>query len=285
MEEELNYATVVFKNGGGTPKEKNEDFTIYSTVKTKGSATTVPNGEAAAHSQHLRLLAVCLGIICVLLVGSLIYIGVVMSEQKAKFTANLSNLTAENQQLVMKNSNLESKTEELSRDRDDLNWTLTVILKFNSFPVDKYCPQKQCQPCQRGWILFQEKCYLFYMEYRYWKTWRESQIYCQSRAADLVVIDSLQEQEFISNHIEYYYDKYHGYWFGLHQTADKTWLWVNGHNETLGYWTAQAAIQLGEAGPCALMIPERNPTASWNTARCKMLNRFICESEVLIRSN
>lgn len=70
-------------------------------------------------------------------------VGVVMSEQKAKFTANLSNLTAENQQLVMKNSNLESKTEELSRDRDDLNWTLTVILKFNSFPVDKYCPQKR----------------------------------------------------------------------------------------------------------------------------------------------
>ncbi|GLD46575.1 C-type lectin domain family 4 member A-like isoform X1, partial [Lates japonicus] len=57
-----------------------------------------------------------------------------MDEERENFKANLSNLTAENQQLLMERSILENKTEELSRVRDDLNWTLNVILKFNTFP-------------------------------------------------------------------------------------------------------------------------------------------------------
>lgn len=40
-------------------------------------------------------------------------------------------------------------------------------------------------------------------------------------------------QEFISNHIKYYYDNYHGYWVGLHETGGKNWIWVDGRNDTL----------------------------------------------------
>ncbi|XP_023262945.1 C-type lectin domain family 4 member A-like isoform X1 [Seriola lalandi dorsalis] len=289
MEEELNYSTVVFKNGGKPPKvhqpEKNEDSTIYSTVKSKGPPTTVPtDGEAAAHSHHSCLLVVCLVILGVLLVTSIsaiICISMVMKEQKANYKANLINLTTEYQQLMMENSVLENMTEQLSRDRDDLNWTLSLILKFNTFPVNEYCPEKKCQPCQKGWILFQEKCYLFYTKYP-WLKWQESQKYCQKTAAHLVVIDNLQEQEFIANHSKYYYDRYHGYWIGLHQTSDTDWLWVDGRNDTLGYWMKD---YLGDNGPCALMIPGKNPTASWDPAHCAMYNKFICESEVLTRSN
>ncbi|KAM9353543.1 C-type lectin domain family 12 member B-like [Symphorus nematophorus] len=149
-----------------------------------------------------------------------------MNEQKA----NLSNLTAENEKLITERSTLERQAEELSRDRDNLNWTLGVILKFNDFPVNEYCPDKKCQPCQKDWILFQEKCYLF-KEYP-WKAWKNSRKECQSKTADLVVIDSLQEQEFISNHTKFYHDEYHGYWLGLQETEDKDWVWVDGRNDT-----------------------------------------------------
>lgn len=40
-------------------------------------------------------------------------------------------------------------------------------------------------------------------------------------------------QEFISNHTEYYLDKYHGFWIGLSQTDDKNWVWIDGQNDTL----------------------------------------------------
>lgn len=37
--------------------------------------------------------------------------------------------------------------------------------------------------------------------------------------------------------------------------------------------------------PCALIIPKRNYTTNWKPTDCAMQNRFICESDVLIRSN
>lgn len=67
---------------------------------------------------------------CVLTVVS-----VRMSEEKANSGAKLSNLTAENQQLIKERSILQKEME-------NLNWTLGVILKFNTFPVNEYCPQK-----------------------------------------------------------------------------------------------------------------------------------------------
>ncbi|XP_034731083.1 C-type lectin domain family 4 member A-like isoform X1 [Etheostoma cragini] len=281
MEEEISYATLYFKNGGAAPNEEKQDSTIYSEVKPKGAATSVPtDGEAAARS-HFCVLVVCLGILCVLLlaaVSAIIYISVVINWQKA----NLSDLTAEKQQLITERSILERETAELRRVRDNLNWTLEVILTFDTFPVNDFCPNKKCQPCQTDWHLFQEKCYLFYNADSPWKTWQESRTDCKTRAADLVVIDSLHEQEFISNHTKYYYDTYHGYWLGLYNIQHQNWVWLDGRNDTLGYWLTE---QFGDTGQCALLIPGKTPPHSWDAAGCTMQNRFICERDALIRSN
>ncbi|XP_047196818.1 uncharacterized protein LOC118113832 [Hippoglossus stenolepis] len=120
MEEELHYATVVFKNGGSPQKENDEDSTIYCTIKSEVPAATVEikaaggaaggtaaggaaaggaaaggaagggaaaGGTAAAHSRHFVLLLVCSGILCVLLmacIGVIIYICGVMKAQEAR---------------------------------------------------------------------------------------------------------------------------------------------------------------------------------------------------------
>ncbi|TKS82493.1 C-type lectin domain family 12 member B [Collichthys lucidus] len=203
MEEEICYSTVVFKNRDEPPKEKKpEEPTVYSEVKPKGTATTVP-------------------------------VSVIVDEQEA----NLRNLTAENQQLIVARSILQTKTDELCRINDKFNQTLNTIMKYDNFPVNEYCPENKCQPCRKNWILFQEKCYLIYLGYPWWK-WEGSRKQCQNFNADLVVIDSLEEEEFISNHSQYYYDKYHGYWIGLYKdpnesSDDQKWLWINGRNDTL----------------------------------------------------
>uniref|UniRef100_UPI003AAC4917 C-type lectin domain family 7 member A-like n=1 Tax=Centroberyx gerrardi TaxID=166262 RepID=UPI003AAC4917 len=288
MEEELHYSTVVFKNGGPAPKEINKEETVYADVKAKEHAadksTTVPtDGEAAAHTQHFHLLAACLGIICVLLVAaiipSIIYFNMVISEQKA----NLNNLTTQNLQLRTERTSLERQTEELSREKDSLNWTLGVIFEFDNFPVNKYCSQKaECKPCRDGWIMFQQSCYFFFQgNAREWESWESSRQSCQKMAADLVVVGSLQEQEFISNHTEFYYDEYHGYWIGLRET-ENNWLWVDGSNQTLGYWVTE---HLGQSGHCTLTIPQRAPVASWTKAGCTMRNKWICEAKVLFKSD
>ncbi|XP_034067385.1 C-type lectin domain family 4 member G isoform X1 [Gymnodraco acuticeps] len=279
MEEEIEYSTVVFRDVRAAPKERKEDPTIYSEVKPSGSASTVPtDGEAAACS-HSHLLAVCLGILCFLLVASIsaiVYLSVLMTKQKS----NLSVLTAENEQLITERNLRERETEQLSRVTDNLNWTLSIILRLDTFRVHDYCPDKECQPCLKDWIQFKEKCYLFYNKKSPWMTARESHTHCRNKAADLVVIDSLHEQEFISNHTKHYYDRFHGYWLGLNKMNNKDWGWIDGRNDTLGYWIGESFEDVGQ---CALMIPGRNVTASWDPADCGMKNKFICESDVLVK--
>ncbi|XP_030248963.1 C-type lectin domain family 4 member G-like isoform X2 [Sparus aurata] len=259
--------------------ENKEEPTIYDDVKPKVPAATEPDGEAAASRSVFRVLAVFSVTLCVLLlasVGVIVYVSVVMNQQ----TATLSNLTAENQQLMTERSVLERETEELSRTAGNLNWTLGVIMKYDKFPVSEFCPEKKCQPCRTDWILFEGKCYLFSSEDLQWLTWNQSRKYCQGRAADLVVIDSLHEHEFISNHTKYYYDWAHGYWLGLYETVDKYWRWIDGHNDTLGYWIAREKLR-GD-GRYVLLLPGRRLTASWNKVGF-MYNKFICESDTLTR--
>ncbi|KAL6109679.1 clec1b [Pungitius sinensis] len=269
MEKEIIYSTVVFSKKGAAPEKKKDPPTIYAKGKSK-EAATAPDGRGATCS-HFAALAACSGTLCVLLVASvavIIYLSSAMEEQRG----NLGELDAEKQLLVEEMSALSSVTH-------NLNWTLGVIMRFDAFPVSDFCPDKKCQPCREDWVLFQEKCYLFPSENSPWNTWEGGQRYCHSAAADLVVIDNLHEQEFISNHSRSYYDRYHGYWLGLRKVQDKNWVWVDGRNDTLSYWLMES---IAMSPQCGLMMPERKPSASWNPAYCYMRNKFICEADVLL---
>ncbi|KAM4736258.1 natural killer cells antigen CD94-like isoform 2-T2 [Anableps anableps] len=213
------------------------------------------------------LLTLCLGIVSALLAASIIIIIRILYRQDL----NLSNK-------MMKIQLLENQAGMLHRDRDDLNWTLGVILMFDRFPVREFCRNSKCHPCRRGWILFQQKCYLFHEDG--WFTWEEGRQLCQNHHADLVVINNLQEQEFISNQTEYYFDNYHGYWLGLNQSGG-SWVWVDGRIDTLGFWI-QGPFSF--PGKHALLVPNGNSTTSWAKADSEFKNRFICEGQVLMRS-
>ncbi|MED6278619.1 hypothetical protein CHARACLAT_025803 [Characodon lateralis] len=193
-------------------------------------------------------------------------VGLQMYEQKA----NIHEL--------MKMGNSQNHSEELTHENIVLNFLLGFILKFGNFPVSEYYVGREWQPCQKGWILFQKKCYMFF-DLSSWKTWEGSQQHCQSKSADLVVVDYLEEQEFLSNHSTFYYDKFHGYWLGLTQ-RNNSWKWNDGRNDTLGYWMK---TEIGGSGPYALLIPGSTPTESWDTSDAAFQNKFICEQEALIK--
>ncbi|KAJ0066634.1 hypothetical protein NL108_016468 [Boleophthalmus pectinirostris] len=119
-----------------------------------------------------------------------------------------------------------------------------------------------------------------FMKNNGWRTWDRSQTYCKEKSAisGLVVINSIEEQEFIHANIKHYYDDYHGYWIGLSKQNGK-WVWDDGREDTLGFWMKK---EFGDTGPKALMIPNQNVTESWDPAKNEMNNRFICESKALI---
>ncbi|XP_070776325.1 asialoglycoprotein receptor 1-like [Enoplosus armatus] len=77
------------------------------------------------------------------------------------------------------------------------------------------------QQCPAGWREINSRCYFLSTEQ---KTWEDSRKYCQRKDADLVVIDSEQEQRALyrlDGNIELVF------WIGLHDTAG-TFKWVDG---------------------------------------------------------
>ncbi|XP_038566654.1 C-type lectin domain family 4 member M-like isoform X2 [Micropterus salmoides] len=253
MEEELNYATVTFNNNGTFINDKPNNLeVIYDEVKT---------GEQARDTNPD------------------FPVSTIMSEQ---YRENI-NLTAMNQQLWTEKTDLEKQTAELTREKDGLNWTIGVILEYKNFPVNTHCPQKVCKPCLDGWVLFQSNCYLFSKSNYYPESmgWQGSRDQCKQKMADLVVIESQEEQEFINNHTKDYKDEMHGYWIGLsYRNTMDTWMWVDGSNFTLMYWVTQ---QPGNQGYCALTLPRADPLANWHKVNCNLRNRWICETRALIK--
>ncbi|XP_037548487.1 C-type lectin domain family 17, member A-like [Nematolebias whitei] len=310
MDEDPSYSSLVFKNTTVTQKEQ-DDQTIYSEVKSKKPVTTAPIGEKeqkivskvqlkasgftapeaeTAAKRPTRVLLVCLGTLCVLLMVAvvvlLIQITKVMESHGAtieELRAKIQNRTDENkvlmnerQQLMEAQRNLANQTEELSKERNHLNRSLEVILTFDLFPVNTFCPNKKCLLCRAGWILFQEMCYLFYEETSPWKTWNQSRQFCKTNAADLVVINNLQEQIFLSNHTKYYFGPWQGYWMGLRKIS-QTWMWVDGHNDTLRFW-----MNLTSDQDYALLMPDKPPAQSWRPENITSEKKFICKHETLI---
>ncbi|KAK2844974.1 hypothetical protein Q5P01_011633 [Channa striata] len=276
MTEELNYVMVTFTSNSVSTQEKPYDLdVIYEEVKTEEKACdTHPviqeKVKKAPSCNLLHLIAVGLGVFCVILLSFVIALSIrlntVKSEQETQRTS------------------FEKQKEELIRERDRHNWTMETIMGHETFSVKHYCPEKVCKPCLDDWVLFQSSCYLFVDEeyYSNWKTWQGGREDCRKKNADLVVIESLEEQEFISKHTKYYRDENHGYWIGLSYNFQMdTWMWVDNRNLTFMYWNKQNA---GRTARCALSLSHWDPLGNWQKTGCDMKNRWICETRALIKS-
>ncbi|XP_026159799.1 CD209 antigen-like protein D [Mastacembelus armatus] len=132
---------------------------------------------------------------------------------------------------------------------------------------------QSCCQCPADWMKINSRCYFLS---RVSKNWEESRKDCQSKGADLVVINSAEEQTAIY--------RLNGesvllFWIGLYN-LDGTFKWVDGSALTVSFW------QLGQ--------PDGDPTnrqdcvesyhlnpvlANWNDAPCEKIQRWLCEKD------
>ncbi|XP_051017887.1 CD209 antigen [Acomys russatus] len=125
-----------------------------------------------------------------------------------------------------------------------------------------------CRPCPWDWTLFQRNCYFFSVAQR---TWNDSATACQNMGAQLVVIKSDEEQNFLQKA-----SKMRGStWMGLIDiNKESTWHWVDGSPLTLSfmkYWNKGEPNNLGEED-CAEFKEE-----GWNDAKCNNKKFWICK--------
>ncbi|XP_039907925.1 CD209 antigen-like [Simochromis diagramma] len=149
---------------------------------------------------------------------------------------------------------LQSRYDELSKNHSQLQ---EEVKKLKEKIEGKWCPEE--------WTRFGSK---FYFKSTEWKTWSESQNHCKTRGADLVMINSKEEQEFVS--------KFGGYsWIGLrsNQTSGGSkWEWVDGSALTQTFWAEGHGFpSSGHYGVCC------DYHGKWTRSYYSDSKTFICE--------
>uniref|UniRef100_A0A8C3B5H0 C-type lectin domain-containing protein n=2 Tax=Cyclopterus lumpus TaxID=8103 RepID=A0A8C3B5H0_CYCLU len=136
-------------------------------------------------------------------------------------------------------------------------------LEKELIPFDRYF--------QEGWLYLRPS---FYFISSGKKSWQESRADCLQRGADLVVINSREEQDFTR--------KFHKLtWIGLSEgETNGTWKWVDGTLLTESYWHPGEPNGFeGKLEDC-VEIRFHEVENSWNDIPCRDQNFWICEKMI-----
>ncbi|KAM8767287.1 CD209 antigen-like protein C isoform 4-T5 [Acanthopagrus schlegelii] len=122
--------------------------------------------------------------------------------------------------------------------------------------------------CPDGWTRFGCSCYFRSNEMR---TWSQSRTDCQNKGADLVVINSEDENKFVSG----LNNMYGQFWIGLKTESTEwsyEWKWVDGSPLTETFWAAgQPAATWGWYATCC------NQQGRWTQSGYYEKKYWICE--------
>ncbi|XP_053335836.1 C-type lectin domain family 4 member E-like isoform X2 [Clarias gariepinus] len=125
--------------------------------------------------------------------------------------------------------------------------------------------------CPVGWMWFSTSCYLVSSSIN---TWEQSRQNCRNAGADLVIINSREEQEYVSRLGK-------NVWIGLtDHLVEGHWKWVDNTPVGTGYWGINEPNNGGQRfsnEDCAQVIVTNPVTSNWNDIHCNNYIHYLCE--------
>uniref|UniRef100_A0A8C7MDK2 CD209 antigen-like protein C n=1 Tax=Oncorhynchus kisutch TaxID=8019 RepID=A0A8C7MDK2_ONCKI len=263
-------------------KNTDIDDQLYSNVKAFKPSPR-DGVVASVHVQWWKrpflVAAVCLGLLCVLLlagiIGLSVYYGVIdnhasklrdqlqtsyntLTKERDQLQTNYSTLTKERDKIQTSYNTMTKERDQLQTERDVLSGRLTSLK----------------QTCPEGWQKFESSWYFLSTET---KTWKESREDCLERGADLVMINSDKEQEFL-------FKLKKTVWIGLTDSVtEATWRWVDGTPLTTPrYWSphqpdnGDGKPEYGEEDYVQIRN-NQSPLEAWYDISCGIKLGWICE--------
>ncbi|XP_020555811.1 asialoglycoprotein receptor 2-like [Oryzias latipes] len=166
---------------------------------------------------------------------------------------------------------------EISDKKDNLTEHLNAVIeRMNSSLIEttkKLMDFRQRKTrCPKKWIGFGSSCYFLSEES---KTWDEAREFCRARGADLVVINTEEENEFISAL------KKQQVWIGLtDRDLEGTWKSVDGSSLNLTFWGSGQPDDYDKEEDCGETNFEF--LGHWNDVPCHLSRQLICEKEEML---
>ncbi|XP_030614162.1 CD209 antigen-like protein C [Archocentrus centrarchus] len=261
------------------------DNPIPSTINRKG-----PRSSKRSFYSGVTL---SLGLLSVLLLIGLITLGVYLHDSTASLSAtssklssmteerdhlkanlfamrnNLSAVTEERDNLMANLSAMRNNLSSMTEERDHLNARLTEKTK----ELERLQSlSKQNKACPAGWRKLSCSCYLLSERSDSWDAARKD---CRDREADLVVIDSSEEQMFLATVTK------GNSWIGLNDKEQEgQWKWVDGTPLILSNWMTNEPNNVGDEDypqwgeeDCA----HDRGIRLWNDISCSASFKWICE--------
>ncbi|XP_042341410.1 CD209 antigen-like [Plectropomus leopardus] len=175
-------------------------------------------------------------------------------QEKEEVENSCKNTTVERDLLKVKNDNLTAERDELQAE----------IERMKTMVPAKKCPT--------GWTTFQRSCYFTSVGK---KSWNASRTYCQGSGADLAIIKSKEEMQFING----LYSSDKEVWIGLtDEGIEGQWKWVDGTTLTTSFWDKDQPNSLGGRNQdCVEFWHRATGMGGWNDENCDIEQNFICE--------
>ncbi|XP_067877338.1 hepatic lectin-like isoform X2 [Heterodontus francisci] len=239
---------------GETAIDYIEDFDLDS-QQNQQQAKWIPDSRFKSHFCGKGLMLLIFIILSVLLI--LLIIGVIKCSE-----ADGTVEEVQSQVQMQISQALNNVLTELSRKIIELMNTLSRKVEM--------LPEPGCQniQCPRNWIHFNESCYYFSTKA---DTWKNSKLYCTLRESNLLVINTAEEQYFLTLESE---NK--RFWIGLHdQENEHVWQWVDGtdYERTLTFWNEGEPNNAGNTEDCV----HTDDGGKWNDNSCSAKFLWICE--------
>ncbi|KAM9398871.1 uncharacterized protein ACWYII_031314 isoform 4-T5 [Salvelinus alpinus] len=219
-----------------------------------------------------RLAAVCLGVLCVLQVILNISLRLAFYQEKTdknQLQERYINLTKERDRFSDRVSVLTNEKVALEKRLSECGTGREVEGSGMAVPT-----MRTVLKCPKGWRMLGSSCYFLSTER---KTWKESKLDCLARGADLVIINSRQEQKLL---YQLDGDADLLVWIGLTDSVNEgTWKWVDGTPLTTSYWKSGQPDHGGTNNEedCVEVYHRDSVLANWNDAPCSHMLHWICE--------
>ncbi|XP_067290332.1 CD209 antigen-like protein C [Pseudorasbora parva] len=276
-------------------RERVEKMDIYESADTVRHYDLRTNTERHLPLQHTgsvsvknrkhRAVEVCVCLLCVLLLTAVMVLCVYFTTERNQLLTHINNLTEERCQIITKYEQILNHINNLTEENPQIITKYEQILNhINNLTEEKHQIitkyeqiKNKNDELQHGlyehdqradnfkWIYYNFSFYYFSSE---GKSWSESRRDCQQRGADIVIINSKEEQEFLKN-----VGGDSDFWIGLTKT-EGVWKWIDGTTITNGYWSSQSPQY--QNSYCA-----RITSSGLNDWPCNFFAKWICKRTIL----